>query len=323
MGDQRLGACRCLADAPHVDHVPEAVWRPAQAHASRPVRVLPRPLLGRRQVPEAALAQPGRGNLDDREVLGMEPAARGARRPVAVEQLGLRHRVELGQRALVLLAVEVRVVSDQRADEASAPAVHEARLHPVVAWAARVGAGQHPERDAASDGAPVAAEEVGVLRLRELGQLVEGDRRVLSRVVAELGLLVLQVGEVQPAAGREAEELLLLVPAGVGLTEPLQRPRDDRQLQLRVRAAEVDAVVLRRVGPHQMSHQQDVRLAAAGGAAEQPLPLRRHQEGGLGQGRLMRDVAAPRHPPQQERRFSHRVGGVRQRRSQAAPPRPP
>ena len=144
--------------------------------------------------------------------------------PVALAQLPPAHRVELGQRALVLGNVEVGgavVDAGRDEDHAGLALGDEAALDPAVADAARVRGRAHPQRHLGVGEAPEAREEVGVLALGELGQLVEADELELSRLVVVDVVLGLAVAERERRAGGEAPGLRLVVPARVGARQPL------------------------------------------------------------------------------------------------------
>ncbi len=221
----------------------------------------------------------------------LEPAP-GVRLHVAVLELRPRHGVELGEPPPVGRLIDVRVVLEPRGHEQAAlapPAAreaalgpggevgvgHEARLHPGVAGAARVGRGPHPQRHVGQGAGSRLAEpgeQVAVTGLGELGQFVEGDELELGGLVTQLVAGGVEVAEGDRRPARERPSLVAVGPAGAA-GPPVVRAVHDRAGQGQVGVGPPQEQ--RRVAGHadelRRRHQEGVGLPPACRAAVQRL----------------------------------------------------
>ncbi len=143
------------------------------------------------------------------------------------------------------------------------------RLDPFMTRPARIGGRTHAKRDDLKGlrlGLSQPAEEVAVVKLRELGQLVEADELEGRRLVAVMVLLPVEVAEAEGRMRREAPLLAVTVPMRIRAAEPLVRPGHDGlgQRQLGVGASEQDGRVAGDVRVLHRRHQERVGLAATG-----------------------------------------------------------
>src|ERR1700685_4569632 len=110
------------------------------------------PLLLKRRIPVTENCQIRRQGVDDLKPFAFEHAAHRARLPVALQNAGTCHRVEVEERLYVLFAIDIWVVVEARGHkqavaEGSSEPRDKSALDPIVTDVAGVRRRAHAQRD--------------------------------------------------------------------------------------------------------------------------------------------------------------------------------